>query len=279
MKKIFTILSIAAVSLVSAQNFTATYDFTEAPAPDNGDLVGTNLTISPFTASGLDATTTGNRFAWTNGTITTAPDLTKYFEVTLTPSAGNKISVASMTFRTQRSGTGPRNYIVRSSADNYATNLTASINPANAELEVVPTNVFHWVNDGITIGQNGSTVVPSGVAVNGPVTFRIYFYAAEAVTGTFSVDDVVISGSIAPNLAVADYTKAASMLVKNTVVGESIAFAKTADIQIINVAGQVVKAAKVTEGSTLNVSSLAKGVYIVTGTVNGEKVSQKVIKN
>ena len=66
---------------------------------------------------------------------------------------------------------------------------------------------------------------------------------------------------------------------KNTVVGESIAFAKTADIQIINAAGQVVKSAKVTEGSTLNVSSLAKGMYIVTGTVNGEKVSQKVIKN
>jgi hypothetical protein len=28
----------------------------------------------------------------------------------------------------------------------------------------------------------------------------------------------------------------------------------------------------------LNVSSLAKGVYIVTGTVNGEKVSQKLSK-
>lgn len=81
------------------------------------------------------------------------------------------------------------------------------------------------------------------------------------------------------SLAVSDVTKANSTLVKNTVVGESISFAKTADIQIINAAGQVVKAAKVTEGSTLNVSSLAKGVYIVTGSVNGEKVSQKIIKN
>lgn len=80
-------------------------------------------------------------------------------------------------------------------------------------------------------------------------------------------------------LAVSDVVKTNSTLVRNTVVGESIAFAKTADIQIINAAGQVVKAAKVTEGSTLNVSSLAKGVYIVTGTVNGTKVSQKVIKN
>ncbi|MBO6200001.1 MAG: lamin tail domain-containing protein [Chryseobacterium sp.] len=80
-------------------------------------------------------------------------------------------------------------------------------------------------------------------------------------------------------LAVSDVVKTNASLVRNTVVGESIAFAKTADIQIINAAGQVVKTAKVTEGSTLNVSSLAKGVYIVTGSVNGEKVSQKVIKN
>ncbi|MNY07215.1 hypothetical protein D3C86_1400110 [compost metagenome] len=80
-------------------------------------------------------------------------------------------------------------------------------------------------------------------------------------------------------MAVTDFSKSKYSLVKNTVIGEAIAFAKTADIQIINTAGQVVKAAKVTEGSTLNVSSLAKGVYIVTGTVNGEKVSQKVIKN
>jgi len=278
MKKIFTILSIAAVSLVSAQSFTATYDFTEAPAPDNGDLVGSNLTITPFTASGLDATTTGNRFAWTNGTVATAPDLTKYFQVTLTPTSDNIISFASITFRSQRSGTGPRNYVVRSSVDNYTTNLAASINPANPELEVVPTNSFHFVND-ITLGQNGSTVTPGSAFTAGAVTFRIYFYGAEATTGTFSVDDVVITGTVGPGLSVADFSKVNSTLVKNTVAGENLTFAKTADIQIINAAGQVVKAAKVTEGSTLNVSSLAKGMYIVTGTVNGEKVSQKVIKN
>ncbi|WP_051259596.1 T9SS type A sorting domain-containing protein [Epilithonimonas tenax] len=278
MKKIFTILSIATLAIFgNAQSFTATYDFLEAPAPDNGDLVGSNLTITPFTASGLDATTTGNRFAWTNGTVATAPDATKYFQVTLTPASNNTISISSITFRTQRSGTGPRNYVVRSSVNNYATNLPASISPANAELEVIGSNEFHFVND-ISLGQNGSTVTPASGFTAGPVTLRFYFYGAEAVTGTFSVDDVVITGTVAPGLAVSDLTKANSTLVKNTVVAESIAFAKTSDIQIINAAGQVVKTAKVTEGSTLNVSSLAKGMYIVTGTVNGEKVSQKIIK-
>jgi len=282
MKKIFTILSIAAVSLVSAQTFTATYGFDGTPPVVNGVVAGagsTNLTAGDFAPVGVTLTGTGNRLATTGAPTAAAVDLTKYLQVTLTPAAGQNLSVSSISFRTQRSGTGPRSYVVRSSADNYAANLPASISPANAELEVLAGNVFHWVNDGITLGQNGNLVTPTNISnLSAPVTFRFYFYEAEAETGTFSIDDVVISGN-AGVLAVADYTKAASMLVKNTVVGESIAFAKTADIQIINVAGQVVKTAKVTEGSTLNVSSLAKGVYIVTGTVNGEKVSQKVIKN
>ena len=79
-------------------------------------------------------------------------------------------------------------------------------------------------------------------------------------------------------MATVDFSKDKFSLVKNTVVADNVVFAKNADVQIINAAGQVVKSLKVTEGATVNVSSLAKGVYFVTGVVNGEKVSQKIIK-
>lgn len=283
MKKIFTFLAVSALAILgNAQSFTATYGFEGAPPVVTGVLAGdgaANVTVSNFTASGLTQTDTGNRFAHTNPTTATAPDLSKYFQVTVTPNAGQNLTVSTIGFRAQRSGTGPRSYVVRSSADNYGSNLPASITPANAELEVLTGNVFHYVND-ISLGQNGSLVTLSNASnLTSAVTFRVYFFEAEASTGTFSVDDVVISGTAGALAAVSDVTKAKVSLVKNTVVGEAIAFANAADIQIINTAGQVVKTAKVTEGSTLNVSSLAKGVYIVTGTVNGEKVSQKIIKN
>ena len=42
--------------------------------------------------------------------------------------------------------------------------------------------------------------------------------------------------------------------------------------------GQVVKSASVNENTSLNVADLAKGMYIVTGTVNGKAVSEKIIK-
>ncbi len=89
------------------------------------------------------------------------------------------------------------------------------------------------------------------------------------------LDNFLINSS---SLAVVDINKSKTALVKNTSVSDNLFFAKTADVKIINTAGQVVKEVKATEGSSVNVSSLAKGMYIVTGTVNGEAVSQKIIK-
>ena len=281
MKKIFTILSIATMAILgNAQSFVAKYEFAGTPPIVTGVIEGdgaANLTASAFSSVGVTQTETGNRYANT-GAPTGGLDLGKYVQVTLTPAAGQNLSINSVSFRSQRSGTGPRKYVVRSSADNYAANLPASISPANAELTVQADNVFYFVND-LSLGQNGSLVSPTNISgLSNAVTLRFYFFEAEAETGTFSVDDVIISGS-AGVLAVSDVNKTKATLVKNTVVNEAISFSANANVQIFNAAGQVVRTANVTEGSTLNVSSLAKGVYIVTGTVNGEKVSQKIVKN
>ena len=280
MKKFYSLF--AAVILAAtfhAQSFTATYDFTEAPAPDNGDLVGSNLSISAFTATGLNSTTTSNRFAWSGAPLAATPDTGKYFEVTLTPAANYMITVNSVTFRSQRSGTGPRYYVVRSSADTFAANLPASINNANTELEILPVNQFHFKND-ISTGQDGNNVTPINIVdIAAPVKLRFYFYEAEAITGTFSVDDVVISGEVSSILGTSENFSNKINLVKNTNVSNTIVFGTKANVQIVNANGQVVKTAAVSENSNLDVSSLAKGMYIVTAEVNGQKVSQKIIKN
>lgn len=79
-------------------------------------------------------------------------------------------------------------------------------------------------------------------------------------------------------MAVGDVNATKAKLVKNTVVGDALVFAAKADIQIINANGQVVKAASVSENSALDVAALPKGIYFVTATVKGEKVSQKIVK-
>ena len=80
-------------------------------------------------------------------------------------------------------------------------------------------------------------------------------------------------------LAVGDLKSAKVSLVKNTSVSNELYFGSKTNIQILNMAGQVLKTASVNENSPLNVSSLPKGIYIVTGLVEGQKISQKIIKN
>ena len=79
-------------------------------------------------------------------------------------------------------------------------------------------------------------------------------------------------------LAVGNVNATKANLVKNTVVSNNILFAAKSDVQVINANGQVVKTASVNENTSLEVSSLPAGIYIVTGNVAGKAVSQKIIK-
>lgn len=76
-------------------------------------------------------------------------------------------------------------------------------------------------------------------------------------------------------LAVGDVNATKVNLVKNTVVEKNILFAAKADVQILNINGHVVKTASVNENTSLDVTSLAKGMYVVTATVNGKQFLRK----
>ncbi len=79
-------------------------------------------------------------------------------------------------------------------------------------------------------------------------------------------------------LSVSDITSINSNFVRNTLVTENIYFGSEADVKIYNMNGQVVRTAKVSENNNMNVSDLQPGAYIVTGIVNGQPVSQKILK-
>ena len=82
----------------------------------------------------------------------------------------------------------------------------------------------------------------------------------------------------ATTLSVPDIKKSKQSLVKNTSVENDLVFAAKSDVKVYNVNGQVVKSASVNENTSLNVSTWPKGIYIVSGNVDGEAVSQKIIK-
>ncbi|RZL10257.1 MAG: hypothetical protein EOO62_13275, partial [Hymenobacter sp.] len=212
----FQVLTLLLPLLGLGQTFTGTYPFTgvtsstgttdPTPVP-----TATGVTFGSFSAVGTptNPNATG-RFSFTSWPVGAtdnsdsfsangAVDVGKYYSVTLTPQAGFVLSLSSITFTLQRTGTGIRQYAVRSSADNYTANLPASIAPANSNLSVVAGTIFQ-VSDAPASNtvHLGSTITVSGAGytnVSGPVTFRFYGFNAEAASGTFSIDDVKFTGS------------------------------------------------------------------------------------
>jgi len=125
------------------------------------------------------------------GALNTGASGSAYFEFTVTPDAGYSIALSAISFGTRSTNTGAAAYSLRSSADNYATeiaggDITVSGNPwalkSNSELTFATTN-------------------------NNPVTFRLYGYggAGSPASGTINwrIDDlsiVLIATAIVPPL-------------------------------------------------------------------------------
>lgn len=303
MKKLYILsLTLLAGALSYGQAFTATYDFasvtttsgTTDPTPvptapgvtfGSFSVVNPNLPVTVTGSSGagrfsfpnqpLGATTGVDTYATLTGTVNPAV----YYQVVLTPATGQGLSVSSLTFRSQRSGTGVRTYVVRSSVDNFATNLPASI-VANDNVNVQAGNVFFWTLDAFTQGVNGNTVTLGSAFTNltAPVTFRVYAYNAEANGGNFSIDDFAVTGSTA-TLGVKENAIAGLKVYPNPVTGGkfSITTNSNADkaVTIFDVLGKQVLNTIATE--TVNVSNLKAGVYIVKITEEGNTATRKLV--
>ncbi len=206
---------------VSAQSFPALYDFaavTNASGRTDPSAVPlvTGINFGAFTATSNLSTNSsgGGRFSFsiwdigaTNGSdvFSGGINLAKYYEVTVTPQQYYSLDLDSITFLLQRSGTGVRQYAVRSSADGFVNNLAGLIEPANPDLQIVGSNIFQVV-DATSSAEAGSKIVLTGfTGLTSAVTFRFYGFNAEGTGGTFSIDNVLFHGVAtispsAPNL-------------------------------------------------------------------------------
>ena len=208
--KVKLLLLALFVSFLSwGQAFNANYAFgsvttTSGTTDPTAVPTATGATFGSFNAVGTplnpNAATRFTFTGWDTGAINGSNTFSgvintgKYYQVTVTPASGYTLDINSIVFTVQRSGTGIRQYSVRSSLD-YTTNLPASISPANTNLSIASTNVFQ-VTDASTGAENGSTISlgSSYDAISSAVTFRFYGWNAEAAGGSFSIDNVVING-------------------------------------------------------------------------------------
>ncbi|MDF2552719.1 MAG: C-terminal target protein [Chryseobacterium sp.] len=306
MKKIFTVLGVVAVAAFA--NAQATLPYNETFTYPNGDLNGqgnwavqsANATDKILVQSGVvkfDGAGEDLKQAITpvtSGSVFYSMDL-KITNVTAATLAdggyfagfgqdnttfGGTIWTKKITDTTYKLGIEVRTAVgattTWTTAD-YNINQTYQItvgynfNPGTSD-----DTVNLWVNNLLATPIDTHT----GTDLTSASTF---FLRQDSVTETpfIEIDNLVVTTTSPIVLAVSDLNKIKSSFVKNTFVkNEEITFgADVKDVKIYTLTGQVVKTASVKDGAALNVAELAKGNYIVTGTVNNQPVSQKILKD
>jgi len=309
MKKLYTLsLALLAGALSYGQAFTATYDFAAITASSTqgltdptpvptaaGATFGSFRVVNPNLAPTVTGSSGAGRFSFANqplgatasndsyAALTGSLNTAVYYEVVVTPAAGQALNFSSITFRAQRSGTGVRTFAVRSSVDGFAANLPASVAPPVApaiqNVNVQDGNVFFWILDSFTQGTNGQTISLNYTNIGAPVTFRFYGYNAEGDGGNFSIDDVVFSGSTS-TLGTKDNAISGLKVYPNPVKNGNLFISSdsnnTKSVAVYDVLGKQVINTTVSN-SPINVSNLQGGVYIVKITEAGKTATRKLV--
>jgi hypothetical protein len=152
----------------------ATWDFTGATGDQESQPV--SVTVSGITAAdvtrgeGITASAAGGSIS-SKGWSTGALDSDDYYEFAVTINAATTSSLNTIAFAERRSGTGIREFALRSSLDEFATNI-ATVNVPDDDA----TRDQSISLPGSFSGLSGTTV-----------TFRLYGYSAEAGTGTWRI--------------------------------------------------------------------------------------------
>lgn len=232
------------------------------------------MTIGAFaqTSVTFDASAQG----WSNGQAITSATIDSNLSMTATKNSSQNAPAyysadVSLRFYSASGGAGGSMTIT---PNNGAVITAITINAVSGNAPAV-----NYYVDGSTTGiqatKSGTVYTISGINASSSLKIQ---NAASSSGNQFRVTDFTITYSVGSTLATNEVKANKNVFVKNTLVDSEINFGANADIKIYNVNGQIVREAKVSTDKALNVQELNKGTYIVTGTVNGNKVSEKIIK-
>ena len=171
------------------------YEFTGASAcPVTSNLVTSqpvNALFSPFSNLGVICSPTGNVFSASAWNLSNTIDLNQYNEFSVVADSCFGLNLSSFAFNHRTSSTGGSpTWILRSSLDNFTTNIGSGLS-----------------------GNNGNVVLDDTVLLSPAflniyqVTFRLYLTNIGAVGSTWRVDNVSLYGNVvatAPQLYYAD---------------------------------------------------------------------------
>lgn len=138
-------------------------------------------------------------------------------------------------------------------------------------------NVLDFVGYGLANQYEGSGAAPSPSILNsitrvsGDTNNNNVDFTATAPTpqsGVLAVNDI------------ANHSTRTGFIKNSLVKNNEIVFGTDVkDLKIYSISGQLIKTSSVKANEALNIADLQKGNYIITGTVNNETVSKKILKD
>lgn len=190
---------------VGSNPASASWNFTTAtPSSTTGDVTvsalsqgnnnGTTTLLDNGSASSGYAGASGGNNAGAAarvGALNTGTNGSAFFQFSVTPISGESVTLTGISFGTRSTGTGPQAYALRSSLDNYATDIATGTMSTGS-----------WLlrsNTGLTVA--GST--------NQVITFRLYGYNGAGSPGVntanWRIDDLALTMTVTGTSLVTTY--------------------------------------------------------------------------
>lgn len=315
MKKIYSLslivlasLSYAQVSLTAlntayTQNFDGLANSGTSSTTLNGTLAGwyileTGSNSNTTYTAGTGSDTAGDTYSYgasasterALGSIASSKLETK-FGAQFTNNTGNTIDQLVISYTGEQWRLGD---VARATKDQivfeYSTNATSLTTGTWTEVTALKyeTTVIQSGLVGAKDGNNptfraslSNTI--TGLNISAGQTFWVRFSDIN-ISGTddgLAVDDFSLTPRNSSFLSVNDISKSKNIFLKNTMVDNILSFQTkgNATVRVYNTNGQLVKSAAISaQNANVDVASLPKGNYVVTAELNGEKISQKILK-
>ena len=310
MKKIFTLLSLTSMFfLANAQTQVVNETFTFNGALKDNGWVRHSGTTGQLSADGSKVNLVANNDEDVNKAFSTDyvinPAELNKTEYTFTLNVPSQTGLAAsgaggyyFLMLSSQSGTGINAYFARlfirkgtgagyvlGISNNSSTGVYSTVElPVATDVSVKVAFSVSGGNSTSTLTINNGTPITSTSAIAPTVLKSVAIRqdgGATAGTGNVSIDNLVVTTYPSSVLATTDVIKSKNIFLKNSLVDNTLSFQTkgNATVRVYNTNGQLVKTANVSaQNANVNVANLPKGNYVVTAELNGETVSQKILK-
>lgn len=259
MKKIYSLLVVLGTTTVlSAQTILLSEDFAAYTTGGNTATTGTGA------PDGTDIYSPGTTVLPAGVPSTNFPTGTKVYQAGGMAKLGSSSLVGNMVTKTLNLSTDGGNFKVMFDVKGWTTvegTVSVTISSGPAAQSATYTAL-------IAGPLETKTLTFSGGLAGSTITFATS--AKRAFIDNIKVETI-------PTLGTIDLSKSKN-LVKNTIVENELVFGQKTNAKLYNSNGQLIKVINVDKDSKLDISYLPKGNYIITAELNGDNISQKIIK-